>query len=270
MSKRFVDTEIWQKEWFQVLTLKEKILVKYIFENCDCAGMWNGNFRLASFVIGESVTLEELKALNDKKELFEFLPDGKIFILDFINFQYGNLSDKCKPHKPIISLLKKYGLFERVLKGYSKGIETLEEKEKEKEQEKEEEKEKEEIESLNFKNPDLMFDRNVEKVFNEYESRCKNCLPLKFEKRNLELRQEIFQFLQMIKFDFDYIAELCEKANELKSIYENPIDLKALIKNHERIFNGFYANAKSNGSKNTTKTGNKTLTPDEVLEKAGW
>ena len=115
-----------------------------------------------------------------------------------------------------------------------------------------------------------MFDKNIEKVFKEYEKTCVDCLPLKFEKRNLELRQEIFQFLQMIKFDFEYIAELCKKANELKSIYENPIDLKALIKNHERIFNGFYANAKNNGSKNTTKAGNKTLTPDEVLEKAGW
>ena len=123
--------------------------------------------------------------------------------------------------------------------------------------------------SFDFKNPDLMFDKNVEKVFTEYESTCKNCLPLKFEKRNLELRQEIFQFLQVIKFDFEYIADLCTKANELKSIYENPIDLKALIKNHERIFNGFYINAKNNDSKGS-KTGNKTLTPDEVLESAGW
>jgi hypothetical protein len=47
MAKRFVDTELWQKEWFQDLTLKEKILIKYIFENCDCAGVWNGNFKLA-------------------------------------------------------------------------------------------------------------------------------------------------------------------------------------------------------------------------------
>ena len=35
MAKRFVDTELWQKEWFQYLTLKQKVLVKYLFENCD-------------------------------------------------------------------------------------------------------------------------------------------------------------------------------------------------------------------------------------------
>ena len=32
MSKRFIDTEIWNKSWFQELSLKHKILVKYIFE----------------------------------------------------------------------------------------------------------------------------------------------------------------------------------------------------------------------------------------------
>lgn len=132
MSKRFVDTDLWQKEWFQDLSLKEKILVKYIFENCDCAGVWNGNYKMASFIIGEPITMENLININNKKEQFSFLENGNVFVLDFINFQYGTLSENCKPHKPIIEKLKKYGLYERVLKGYSKGIETLEEKEKKK------------------------------------------------------------------------------------------------------------------------------------------
>lgn len=139
MSKRFVDTELWQKEWFQDLSLKEKVFVKYIFENCDCAGVWNGNYKMASFIIGEPVTMEDLININNKKEQFTFLENGNVFVLDFINFQYGTLSENCKPHKPIIEKLKKYGLYERVLKGFSKGIETLEEKEKEIEKDKEKE-----------------------------------------------------------------------------------------------------------------------------------
>ena len=132
MAKRFVDTELWQKEWFQDLTLKEKILVKYIFENCDCAGVWNGNFKMASFIIGEEVTIDDLKNINLKKEQFIVLENGNIFIPDFIKFQYGTLSENCKPHKPVIEKLKKYNLYEKVLKGFPKGFETLEEKEKEK------------------------------------------------------------------------------------------------------------------------------------------
>lgn len=140
MVKRFVDTEIWQKEWFQDLTLKEKILLRYIFENCDCAGVWNINFKLASFIIGDTVSVEDIHNINDKKLQFTILDDKNIYVNDFIKFQYGALSENCKPHKPVIEKLKKYNLFERVSKGYSKGIHTLEEKEKEKEEEKEKEK----------------------------------------------------------------------------------------------------------------------------------
>ena len=46
MAKRFCDTDLWKKEWFQDLSLLEKITFKYILENCDCAGVWNINFKL--------------------------------------------------------------------------------------------------------------------------------------------------------------------------------------------------------------------------------
>lgn len=142
MAKRFVDTELWQKEWFQNLSIENKLLLKYIFENCDCAGVWNSNLRLASFILGYPYTIDDIHRINKKKEQFEILDNGNIFVIDFIKFQYGTLSENCKPHKPVIEKLKKYGLFERVSKGYRKGLETLEEKEQEQYKEKEQEKER--------------------------------------------------------------------------------------------------------------------------------
>ena len=139
MAKRFIDTELWQKEWFQDLSVENKLLLKYIFENCDCAGVWNSNYRLASFILGVSVTQENIAKINSNKPQFEVLPNGDIFVIDFVKFQYGTLSENCKPHKPVIEKLKKYNLFERVLKGYGKGFETLEEKEQEQYKEKEKE-----------------------------------------------------------------------------------------------------------------------------------
>lgn len=139
MAKRFVDTELWQKEWFQDLTLKQKVLVKYIFENCDCAGVWELNFRMASFIIGEKVSIDDLKEINSKKEQFIFFEEDKLYIKNFIEFQYGTLSENCKPHKPVIEKLKKYKILDRVLKGFPKGFKTLEEKEKEQYKEKEKE-----------------------------------------------------------------------------------------------------------------------------------
>lgn len=137
MAKRFCDTEIWQKEWFQELSLKQKVLLKYIFENCDAAGIWEINFRLASFIIGETISKDDILAINSKKKQFDFLSDSKIFVIDFIKFQYGVLSENCKPHKSIIEKLKNYGLYQRVSEGYTKGIQTLEEKEQEQDKEKE-------------------------------------------------------------------------------------------------------------------------------------
>ncbi len=145
MAKRFTDTDLWQKEWFQLLSLKEKVLVKFLFENCDNAGVWEVNFRLASFIIGETITLKDIKTINEKKSLFVFLHENKyIFISKFIEFQYGQLSENCKPHIPVINRLKKLEIFERVSKGFPKGFQTLEEKEKEKEKDKEKEQLKEE------------------------------------------------------------------------------------------------------------------------------
>ena len=166
MAKRFVDTELWQKEWFQELSLKEKILVKYIFENCDCAGVWNGNFKMASFIIGESVTIKDLREINKHKVQFEELKNGKIFILDYITFQYGTLSENCKPHKPIIEKLKNYGLFERVSKGYPKGIHTLEEKEEEEEEEINKEN------NLSFLGTSFLSENDGQKLYGEYNNVC--------------------------------------------------------------------------------------------------
>lgn len=135
MAKRFVDNEIWKKEWFQDLSLKHKILIKYIFENCDIAGVMEMNYRLASFLIGEKITKTDIEEINNAKEQFYFIDNNKIYIRNYIEFQYGTLSENCKPHKPVIDKLKKYGIFERVCKGFTKGINTLEEQEQEEEQE---------------------------------------------------------------------------------------------------------------------------------------
>lgn len=154
MSKRFTDTEKWTKQWFGDLSIKEKVLWLYCCDACDAAGVADFSPRFFSFAVGFSVS----RAMLDKsfKGRIVWLEDNKFFIPSFIDFQYGQLAEACKPHKPIIKELEKLGLLVlengkgnvRVPKGYGKGndtlsipypkgINTLEEKEKEKEQEKE-------------------------------------------------------------------------------------------------------------------------------------
>lgn len=203
MAKRFCDTEIWQKEWFQELSLKEKVLVKYIFENCDCAGVWEFNFRMASFVIGEKITQDDLKNINSRKELFIFFDENKLFVKKFIEFQYGVLSENCKPHKPIIEKLKKLNLFERVSKGYRKGIDTLEEKEKEKEQE----KEKDNLSSFGS------FLLSADSAEKEIE-KAKDSLNMRGEYSNVYLTDKHYDALYAMVLDEKILQELINRLSE--------------------------------------------------------
>lgn len=132
MAKRFTDTELWDKEWFMKLSPKHKCLIRFIFDKCDVAGVWSPNWKLASAYIGDQVSDEDLAVFNGQLEKMDA---GKYFVPDFIAFQYGQLSENCKPHQKIITLLKKYSLFERVYIPYTKGIYTLQEEEEEKDKE---------------------------------------------------------------------------------------------------------------------------------------
>lgn len=143
MAKRFVDTELDDKAWFMDLSCRLKCAVQFLYRKCDVAGVWTPNYKIASAYIGEGGFSEPEVLDIDNGNQFEKLPNGKIFVKEFCDFQYGSLSENCKPHRPVIEKLKKYGLYERVLKGYQKVIENLEEKDKDKEKDKEQEKEKE-------------------------------------------------------------------------------------------------------------------------------
>ncbi len=146
--KRFSDTDLWDKEWFMELKPKIKCLVQFIFSKCDQAGVWSPNWTLASSFIGEKVSATDISKL---KKHFEILSNGKIFVLDFVKFQYGELTEKCMPHRKVIALLKNHGLFERVLIGYQ--YPTSREQEEYKDKEEEEEEDKEEEGEKNLKTP---------------------------------------------------------------------------------------------------------------------
>ena len=102
----------------------------------------------------------------------------------------------------------------------------------------EKEKNKKEKVLISCPNPDLMFDKNVNSVFEFYKQLCPNLCPLVFEERNLERRQEVKDLLVLCWYDFNYIQDLFMRANEQIIFYDNKINFKSLIKNHEAIYQG--------------------------------
>ena len=131
MGKRFTETAKWDDSWFVELKSEHKLAWLYCCDCCDQAGVLDLSARLANFRIGCNVDWDEfVKACGERVAT---LPDGKIWLVGFIGFQYGELSKDCKAHAPVYRLFQKHQL-QRVSKGYPKGMDTLKEKEKEKEE----------------------------------------------------------------------------------------------------------------------------------------
>lgn len=143
MAKRFTDTHLYREAWFRKLSPQFKCVWHFLTAECNQIGMWPIDLESLAFHVGEGIDLKNfLNAVNDEKIRVQMLSSSKLLISDFISFQYGNLSEDCKPHRPIIKLLKEN---ETLLKGYPKGFNTLEEKEKDQEKEKEMEMEMERV-----------------------------------------------------------------------------------------------------------------------------
>mgnify|MGYP003134634459 CR=1 FL=1 len=119
MAKRFTDTGLYDKEWFQELELKDKLFWEYITKKCDHAGIWDVNIRMAGYIIGAEFEKEVL--LKIFRHRIIVIDNDKWFIPKFLEFQYGNeLNENNRVHKSAISRLNKVLL--RSYDGASKGL----------------------------------------------------------------------------------------------------------------------------------------------------
>ena len=171
MTNRLVDTEIWKKDWFLELTDKQKLLTKFLFDNCDCAGFYKISRNLLKCFFNDPPTKEDFKKIKQVK----FLKDDIIFIEDFALFQckvnsFDELNPKNNAHLGVLKLLKKYNIYlspslapRQPLTSPSLGAQ---EKEKEKEKEKDITSNKQ-IDTINNNNINKNFQK---KIKNPYES----------------------------------------------------------------------------------------------------
>jgi len=149
MAKRFMDTELWDKDKFIKCSQKIKLLTLFIFSKCDCVGVFKMSNSLTSLCVGEAITDDDILAIPADIEKLE---SGAFWLTKFCKYQYGELKETCKPHKKYIEMLKTLGLYQRVSIEYTKGINTLQETDKDKEEETEKELKKipHELESRAF------------------------------------------------------------------------------------------------------------------------
>lgn len=110
MSKRLSDTEVWKKAWFYDLDIKYKLFWFYILSDCDAAGIWAVNIKLAENIIRAKYEISDL--LNKFKDQIIVLNGGSYwFVIDFIKFQYGYpLSDASLMRRKLTDLLRSRNL----------------------------------------------------------------------------------------------------------------------------------------------------------------
>ena len=132
MAKRFIDTKIWDKAWFRKLSTKNKLVWIYLLGKCDHAGIWDADWELAEFIIGDTVTYDELPdVIKDKMEYIK--GEEQYFIPSFIDFQYGELKANSKPH---MSVLKRLNEKHLKIRGLERVVITPKDKDKSKDKKK--------------------------------------------------------------------------------------------------------------------------------------
>lgn len=110
MAKRMTATEKWEDSWFRELKPEHKLFWLYILDKCNYAGIWEIDFKLASYVIGIKLTIKKIE--EDFKSKFIEVNNDKWFIPKFISFQYGEEFPKANSavHQKVIKILNKYKL----------------------------------------------------------------------------------------------------------------------------------------------------------------
>jgi hypothetical protein len=151
MAKRFTDTDKWKKPLIRSLEAPYKLLWLYILDDCDHAGIWQVDLDVASIRVGAPITIDIMKS-NFGEHLVFFDEDSKIFVPDFIEFQYGILNESNRVHQSVIALLSKYGL--GAYKPLTSPLQGAKDKDKDKDKDKNKEKDKDNRASK-FQKPEL-------------------------------------------------------------------------------------------------------------------
>lgn len=135
MPKRFTETAKWDDPWFDNLSPDLKLFWVYLCDRCDSAGVWDPNERLASYHLGEKISLQN--ALERLAGRVSVLSSGKWHLTGFVRFQYPRgLNPTSKPQADVIRRLESHGIpvdvvspnlnpSSRVGEGLPKGSRTL-------------------------------------------------------------------------------------------------------------------------------------------------
>jgi hypothetical protein len=120
--KRFRDTNLHREAWYRKLSPDFKCIWDFLCDACDEAGMWTIDLDTLNFFVNPEIEIDEerftffFNSINKDRDndlRIEMYNERKVWITGFCDFQYGELSNQCPPHRKIIASLNKYELIGR-------------------------------------------------------------------------------------------------------------------------------------------------------------
>lgn len=105
--KRFTETMKWTDPWFRRLSGEAKMLWLYCLDHCDLIGIVELDLELVASDCRLKVTVKNIAELGGR---IQAIGGSKFFIPKFIGFQYGRLSEACRPHEKVIEAIRSHRL----------------------------------------------------------------------------------------------------------------------------------------------------------------
>lgn len=134
MAKRMTDTDKWKKPFLKSLPIEYKCFWLYLLDECDHAGIWHVELDMAEMRLGIKLSLQKIRGFF-KERIVEFDNGTKMFLPDFISFQYGELDMNNRAHKSVVDRLRKYELPVKI-KGHTSPLQGGKDKAKDKDKDK--------------------------------------------------------------------------------------------------------------------------------------
>jgi hypothetical protein len=113
MPKRFTDTDKWKKPFIKSLPTEYKLFWLFLLDECDHSGVWHVELDIAEARLGIKLSIEKIRGFF-KERIVEFDGGSKLFIPDFVRYQYGSLNEANKAHRAVVNNIKRYKLEEYV------------------------------------------------------------------------------------------------------------------------------------------------------------
>lgn len=107
---RFTDPEKWRDPWFRNLTINAKLVVLYLNDSCDCAGIYTVDHQTIDFQVGISKEEFEKSYLSLNRGYIRVITEKTdfIWVKNFIQLQKNlPLNHKVGAHRGIVRSLHK-------------------------------------------------------------------------------------------------------------------------------------------------------------------